>query len=128
MTEQDKSLLKKALQNSYGEKIIGELGEYEFLRNVECTGKVNQGRAIQLITDYIIWSHGCPKLSVSPNAYIPSHPFQEFVRNNRELILIVPEVIEHYVTSQGWKLDAYGIDKEIAEYIPQYVEREVNIE
>lgn len=104
------------------------MGEYEFLRNVECNGKVNQGRAIQLITDYIIWSHGCPKLSVSPNAYIPNHPFQEFVRNNRELIQIVPEVIEHYVTSQGWKLDTYGIDKEIAEYIPQYVEREVNIE
>lgn len=120
--------MKKALSKTYGEKIIGELGEYEFLRNVECQGTVNQGTMIQLVTDYIIWSHGTAILTVTDHAFIPSHPLQIFIRDNSQLVHMLPEVIEHYVNSQGWTLSKYGLDKNIVEYIPTHVEREVNIE
>lgn len=128
LNNKDKNLLKKALSKTYGEKIIGELGEYEFLRNTECQGKINQGTMIQLVTDYIIWSHGAPRLTVTEHAFIPSHPLQVFIRDNAYLVNHLPEVIEHYVTSQNWTLNTYGLDKDIVEYIPTYVEREVNIE
>ena len=120
--------MKKALSKTYGEKIIGELGEYEFLRNTECQGTINQGTMIQLVTDYIIWSHGTPRLNVTKHAFVPSHPLQVFIRDNAYLVHHLPEVIEHYVKSQDWTLDTYGLDKDIVEYIPKYVEREVNIE
>lgn len=128
LNNKDKELLKKALSKTYGEKIIGELGEYEFLRNVECNGTINQGKVIQLITDYIIWSHGTPILTVTEHAYLPSHPLQVFIRDNSYLVNILPDVIEHYVTSQGWVLSTDGLDKNISDYIPTYIEREVNIE
>lgn len=128
LNNKDKELLKKALSKTYGEKIIGELGEYEFLRNVECNGTINQGKVIQLITDYIIWSHGTPILNVTEHAYLPSHPLQVFIRDNSYLVSILPDVIEHYVTSQGWVLSTDGLDKNISDYIPTYIEREVNIE
>ena len=120
--------MKKALSKTYGEKIIGELGEYEFLRNVECQGTINQGTMIQLVTDYIIWSHGTAILTVTDYAFISSHPLQIFIRENSQLVYMLPEVIEHYVNSQGWTLSKYGLDDKIAEYIPTHVEREVNIE
>lgn len=128
LNEKDKILLKKALSNTYGEKIIGELGEYEFLRNTECSGKINQGQMIQLVTDYIIWSHGIPKIDVNEWAFLPSHPLQEFIRNNEFLVTILPDVIEHYIISQGWNLNTYGISESIVNYIPKYTKQEVNIE
>lgn len=128
MNQKDKQLIKKALSNTFGEKIIGELGEYEFLRNVECDGKINQGRAIQLVTDYIIWSHACPKIYVTEHAFIKNHPFQQFINDNKELIAIVPDVITHYIEVQGWSLSPTGVQKEYVDYIPKIITREVNIE
>jgi hypothetical protein len=121
-------LIKIALSNTFGDKIYGELGWYEFLRDVDCSGKHNQGKVIQLITDYLIWSYGAPKLMVTEHAFIRNHPFQEFLRENRELVLIVPEVITHYINSQKWVLSKDGVDEDIAKYIPSYFEQEVNIE
>lgn len=128
LTTKDQNLIKLALSRTYGEKIRGELGEFEFLRDTECDGKNNQGRVIQLITDYIIWSHGAPKLTVTEYAFISSHPFQQFLTDFRDIIQIVPEVITHYVESQEWRLNTDGLDDDIKEYIPKYIESGVNIE
>lgn len=116
------------MTKTYGEIFTGELGEYEFLRDVEGTGKENSGQVIQLITDYIIWSHGCPRLTVTPHAFIPSHPLQQFLRDNYLLVRIVPEVITHYIESQGWILERDGLDESIEKYVPKHIERGVNIE
>lgn len=98
------------------------------MRNTECSGTVNQGTMIQLVTTYILWSHGTPKLTVSEYACLPDHPLQKFISDNYKLVSILPEVIEHYVVSQNWHLNRYGLNDNIAEQIPTYVEREVNIE
>lgn len=81
-----------------------------------------------MITDYIIWNHGAPKLTVSEHAFIKSHPLQEFINNNKELVSIVPEVITHYINSQRWVLSRDGVDENIADYIPSYFKQEDNIE
>lgn len=128
MKKQEWDLLKSALSTSYGEKIIGQLGAYEELRDTECYGTINQGKAIQLITDYIIWSFGCPLLNVQKNAHIPNHPLMQFINEHRDVIQIVPEVITHYVKLQGWNLDTSKLPDEVKQYVPAYVEREVNIE
>lgn len=128
LTEKDKQLLKTALTKTYGEFFTGELGEYEFLRDVEGSGKENSGQVIQLITDYIIWSHGCPRLTVTPYAFVPNHPLQQFIRDNYLLVRIVPEVITHYIESQGWILEQDGLDESIVDYVPKHIERGVNIE
>ena len=128
ITQEDQNLIKTALSRTFGDVIYGDLGEYEFLRDVDCSGRVNQGKMIQLITDYIIWSYGSPRFLVTEHAFLPNHPFQEFVNNNRELISYVPEVITHYVTSQKWVLSKDGIDEEIVSYIPSYFKQEVDIE
>ena len=128
ITQEDQNLIKISLSRTFGDIIYGDLGEYEFLRDVDCSGKVNQGKMIQLITDYIIWSYSTPRLLVTEHAFLPNHPFQEFVNNNRELISYVPEVITHYVTSQKWVLSKDGIDEEIVSYIPSYFKQEVDIE
>lgn len=124
----DKNLIVIALSRTYGDVIRGDLGDYEFLRDVECSGRHNQGKVIQLITDYIIWSYGSPKINVTEHAFIPNHPLQEFINSNRELVSIIPEVITHYIELQGWTLSREGVDESIAMYIPEIIRREVNIE
>lgn len=128
LNNQDKELLKTAISRTYGSTIIGELGEFEFLRNVECNGKVNQGKMIQLITDYILWSHATPVITVSQWAYLPDHPLQKFIDNNYELIKAVPEVITHYVNSQNWQLSKFGMPDNLKDYIPTHIESGDNIE
>lgn len=128
LNNQDKELLKTAISRTYGSTIIGELGEFEFLRNVECNGKVNQGKMIQLITDYILWSHATPVITVSEWAYLPDHPLQEFINKNYELIKEVPEVITHYINSQNWHLSKYGMPDDLKDYIPTHIESGDNIE
>lgn len=128
LNNSDKDLIKLALSRTYGDVVQGTLNEYEFLRDTECSGRHNQGKVIQLITDYIIWSYGSPKLTVTEHAFIYNHPLQEFIRLHRELINIVPEVITHYIEKQGWYLSRNGVDDSIAMYIPEVTRREVNIE
>lgn len=128
LNQQDKELLKTAISRTYGNTIIGELGDFEFLRNVKCDGKVNQGKMIQLITDYIIWSHATPVIKVSEWAYLPDHPLQKFINKNYELIKVVPEVITHYVNSQNWQLSKFGMSDDLKDYIPTHIESGDNIE
>lgn len=128
MNDKDKELLKTALSRTYGEKVIGQLGEYEFLRDLECTGKVNQGGMIQSICEYILWSKACPRLNVTQYGYLADHPLQQFIKKNKDLLTYVPEVLTHYIYSQSWKIDKYGIQEEYVNYIPTIIESEVNIE
>lgn len=127
LTNKDKDLIKIALERTYGEKIVGQLGEFEFLRDTECNGKANQGKVLQLITDYIIWSHGLPQMKVSVWGYIPNHPLMEFIRNNNFLVTLIPETITHLIESQKWTIDKYNLDQ-YSDYIPSKSERRVNIE
>lgn len=128
LNEKDKDLLKVALSRTLGNGVIqGELGEFEFIRGVSQSGKYNSGKVIQLVTQYIIWSHGIPKQEVSMWGYIDSHPLMTFIKSNSMLVNIVPEVITHLIESQDWVISKYNLE-DYSDYIPETIERRVNIE
>lgn len=127
LTESDKELIKHAAQLTYGYPIRGDVGNFDFLQGVEQSGTANMARTMQLVSEYIIYSHGAERISVTPWGFIENHPFQVFIRQFMPLIKLMPEVITHYIEVQGWTIDPLNMPN-LAEYIPHTIERADNIE
>lgn len=77
---------------------------------------LNVATSLSYFYNYLKFKYEQPILEVSPYGHLPNHPLNQFIRTNKPIINILPEVITDYVEYNKWSI--LTVDEAYKDYIP----------